>query len=97
MPENYHLTFSKTESNDADVARVLEAGGNVAAVFSRDAFKASVASGVAHGFKLAPWEGAPVIDGDAHDYRPAEGMQGAIIALKAKGDARNDTTGFVIR
>ena len=97
MPENYHLTFSKTESNDADVARVLEAGGNVAAVFSRDAFKSAIASGVAHGFKLAPWEGAPVIDGDAHDYRPAEGMQGAIIALKAKGDARNDTTGFVIR
>ena len=89
LPFNYHLTFSKTESNDADVARVLEAGGNVAVVYSANLHKEAIYQGEVDGLN--------VIDGDAHDYRPAEGMQGAIIALKAKGDARNDTTGFVIR
>lgn len=97
MPANYHLTFSKTEDNDADVARVLEAGGNVAVVFSTDQYKATVQAGVFHGLTGMPWEGCKVIDGDAHDYRPAEGTQGAIVALKAKGDARHDTSGFVIR
>lgn len=96
MPANYHLTFSKTESNDADVARVLEAGGNVAAVFSRDAYKAAVHAGVWHGIGGLPWVGVPVTDGDAHDYRPAD-PAGCIVALKAKGDARHDTSGFVIR
>ena len=96
MPANYHLTFSKTENNDADVARVLEAGGNVAAVFSRDAYKAAVHAGVWHGAKILPWVGVPVTDGDVHDYRPAD-PAGCIVALKAKGDARHDTSGFVIR
>lgn len=98
MPENYHLTFSKTESNDADVARVLEAGGNVAAVFSRDAYKIHVSSGdlnYKYGF-AGLRRHVPVIDGDAHDYRPAD-PAGCIVALKAKGDAKHDTSGFVIR
>jgi len=96
MPGNYHLTFSKNEDNDADVSRVLEAGGNVAAVFSRDAYKAAVQGGVWHGAKILPHEGANVVDGDAHDYRPAD-PAGCIVALKAKGDARHDTSGFVVR
>ena len=43
------------------------------------------------------------IDGDAHDYRPVDGDRrgnirgGLIVALKAKGDAKHDTSGFVIR
>ena len=96
MPANYHLTFSKTESNDADVEQVLEAGGNVAVVFSRQAYKAAMSAGL----NERQWEAVgyhKILDGDAHDYRPAEGTQGAIIALKAKGDARHDTSGFVIR
>jgi len=97
MPANYHLTFSKTENNDADVARVLKAGGNVAVVFSADQYKATTQAGVFHGLTGLPWEGSKVIDGDAHDYRPAEGAQGAIIALKAKGDAKHDASGFVVR
>ena len=96
MPVNYHLTFSKTEDNDADVEQVLEAGGNVAVVFSRQAYKAAMSAGL----NERQWEAVgyhKILDGDAHDYRPAEGTQGAIIALKAKGDARHDTSGFVIR
>jgi hypothetical protein len=37
-----------------------------------------------------------VADGDAHDYRPAD-PTGCIVALKAKGDARHDTSGFVVQ
>jgi hypothetical protein len=37
-----------------------------------------------------------VIDGDHHDLRFLDGKQGKIIALKAKGKAKRDTTGFVI-
>lgn len=32
---NYHLTFSRKESNDADVAKALKAGMNVAAVYDQ--------------------------------------------------------------
>ena len=32
-PDNYHITFSLSENNDAAAAQVLEAGGNVAMVF----------------------------------------------------------------
>lgn len=97
MPANYHLTFSKNEDNDADVARVLEAGGNVAAVFTATQYKNATQAGVWQGLGAMPWGGHKVIDGDAHDYRPAEGTQSAIIALKAKGDAKRDISGFVIQ
>jgi len=33
LPKNYHLTFSRAESNDADVKKALKAGMNVAAVY----------------------------------------------------------------
>jgi hypothetical protein len=93
MPANYHLTFSKTEDNDADVARVLEAGGNVAAVFGAKTISEQSAQWARAFPSLAH---KIVIDGDAHDYRPAD-PAGSVVALKAKGDARHDTSGFVIR
>jgi hypothetical protein len=96
MPSNYHLTFSKTEDNDKAVATVLEAGGNVAAVFAPDALKVTLASGVFHGLGFIPSQGHKVIDGDETDYRPMD-PAGVIVALKAKGDARSDTSGFTIR
>lgn len=88
MPANYHLTFSRCEDNGEAVAKVLAAGGNVAAVFSPSRYKAALEAGH-HGFYRA-------IDGDDHDFRPAD-PKGCIVALKAKGDARGDTSGFVIR
>jgi hypothetical protein len=89
MPSNYHLTFSRTEGNDDDVSKVLNAGGNVAVVMSAERYKAAVQE---EGWM---WF-VRVVDGDAHDYRPAD-PKGCIVALKAKGDARHDTSGFVIR
>lgn len=96
MPANYHLTFSRNEDNDSDVTRVLEAGGNVTIVFDHRMHKATTEAGVFHGLKSFPWEGVQTIDGDTHDYRPADPV-GCIVALKAKGDAKTDTSGFVIR
>jgi hypothetical protein len=92
MPQNYHLTFSKKEDNDADVLNVLFAGGNVAAVASLDVYKASM---VSRRVTIAG-QSFPCIDGDAHDYRPADDT-GVVVLLKAKGDAKTDTSGFVIR
>lgn len=96
MPRNYHLTFSKAEDNDAAVHEVLRNGGNVSVVMSSERYKAHVASGsMAHG-----WDGdtvtVPVTDGDKHDFRPVDPV-GCVVALKAKGDARQDTSGFVLR
>jgi hypothetical protein len=99
MPENYHLTFSKTEDNDADCIKVLEAGGNVAVVCSLPVYKTAKATGSLP----YPYDTPDAIDGDAHDYRPADGDRrgnirgGLIVALKAKGDAKHDTSGFVLR
>jgi hypothetical protein len=92
MPSNYHLTFSKTEDNDRAVSKVLEMGGNVAVVFSAERYKRSVADGEA----LVCGTVAGVFDGDQSDYRPMD-PQGVIVALKAKGDARSDTSGFTVR
>lgn len=99
MPVNYHLTFSKTEANDADCIKVLEAGGNVAVVCSPEVYKAAKATGSLP----FPYDMPQAVDGDEHDFRPADGDKrgnvqgGLIVALKAKGDAKGDTSGFVVR
>jgi len=95
MPRNYHLTFSKTENNDSDVRRVLESGGNVAIVMSRPLYKAAM-SGTLDAMQWDAIGHDRITDGDAHDFRPAD-PRGVVVALKAKGDARNDTSGFVLR
>jgi hypothetical protein len=82
FPANYHLTFSRSECNDADVAKVLAAGGNVAAVF---------------GSSLPDtWMGKPVISGDETDLRFLD-SKNVIVGLTTKGKAKHDTTGFVIQ
>lgn len=98
MPKNYYLTFSKTENNDADCIKVLEAGANVAVVCSKDVYKTAVTNG-----RLPyPYDTPQAIDGDEHDFRPLDPDNrgsirgGVIVALKAKGDARHDTSGFVV-
>jgi|SRR5215471_4962483 len=82
MPANYHLTFSRSEVNDADVAAVLAAGGSVAVVFE----------------KALPdiYAGRRVVNADADDLRFLD-PAGVILGLKAKGRARKDTSGFVVR
>ena len=81
LPPNYHLTFSRSECNERDALSVLEAGGNVAAVFSE---------GLPH-----TWHGFPVIDGDTSDLRFLDPCW-SVIGLKAKGKAKRDNSGFVI-
>jgi hypothetical protein len=83
LPANYHLTFSRSETNEAQCLEVLRAGGNVAVVFAR-AFPST-------------YLGFPVIDGDAHDLRHLDG-RGVVVALSPKGrKAKADKSGFVVR
>lgn len=96
LPSNYHLTYSRKEDNHADVVDVLLAGGNVAAVAESSIYKQSLADGfleIPHKFGTLKVD---VTDGDAHDFRPAD-PTGCLVILKAKGDAKTDTSGFVIR
>lgn len=82
-PANYHLTFSRSEINDADCHEVLAAGGNVAVVFA----------------KHLPdiWAGVRVVDADQDDLRFLD-PRGVILGLKAKGrNGKRDTSGFVVR
>lgn len=82
LPPNYHLTFSRSENNHEDAIRVLQAGGNVAVVF-RD--------------KTHPkkWNRSPVVNGDETDLRFLD-PAGCVVALYAKGTAKNDDSGFVL-
>ena len=73
---NYHLTFSKADGNDSDVAEALMQGMSVVAVY--DAIP----------------EGVP--SADETDLRFLD-PKGIMLGLKAKGRAKKDYTGFVIR
>lgn len=94
MPRNYHLTFSLSETNGAQAGLALAAGVNVAAV----------ADGVTIGKRFAlpgMTEARPTFSADRHDLRfldrKAADGRGRIGILKAKGKARGDQSGFVIR
>ena len=73
---NYHLTFSKADGNDSDVAEALRQGMSVVAVY--DEIPAGVPSA------------------DETDLRFLD-PKGVMLGLKAKGRAKKDYTGFVIR
>ena len=80
FPSNYHLTFSRSETNQKLVEMVLEMGGNVAVVF-RDQLPKT-------------WKGYEVINGDENDLRFLD-KQPCIVGLIEKGLAKKDETGFV--
>jgi hypothetical protein len=85
-PSNYHITFSKNESNDVECLAAIKAGVNVAVVFDTK-----------KGEDLPEtWNGAPVYDGDDTDVRFLDPKGGYVIGLRAKGKARKDQTGFVV-
>ena len=73
---NYHLTFSKADGNDSDVAEALLQGMSVVAVYDK-----------------IP-EGVP--SADETDLRFLD-PKGTMLGLKAKGRAKKDYSGFVIR
>jgi hypothetical protein len=83
FPANYHLTFSRSETNEDDCRQVLAAGGNVAVVLA--------------GEFPEHYLGHRVINGDAHDLRHLDG-RGVVVALSPKGrKAKSDNSGFVVR
>ena len=81
FPKNYHLTFSRSETNGEIALSFLRSGGNVAMVFR-------------HRLPTS-YLGFEVVDGDETDLRFLDGS-GKIIGLKEKGLAKKDETGFVL-
>jgi hypothetical protein len=78
---NYFLIFSQADGNEADVSRAMVKGMNVAAVFDE---------------VPETYMGKPVINADETDLRFLD-PKGVIAGLKAKGRAKKDYSGFVIR
>jgi hypothetical protein len=86
VPANYHLTFSRSESNDEQIAEMFERGFNVAIVFDTP-----------KGQPLPKaWGGRKVIDGDEHDLRFLD-PKGVWVGLRGKGEAKKgEHNGFVV-
>ena len=87
LPSNYSLTFSRSGHNDIECDAAIRMGANVSIVFSLN--------------KKSPmpttWHDVPVFDGDDTDARFLDPQGGYIIGLRAKGDAKKDTSGFVVQ
>jgi len=78
--KNYHLTFSRSETNHEECIELMQLDHNVAIVFN-DVPKY--------------FNKIEVIDGDEDDLRFLDDTN-VIVGLSAKGDAKKDLTGFVI-
>tara|TARA_R110000824_G_scaffold81404_1_gene204641 strand:- start:4031 stop:4747 length:717 start_codon:yes stop_codon:yes gene_type:complete len=79
---NYHLTFSRSESNEKHVQAVLGAGTiNVAVVFRKTL--------------PATFYGRTVVNGDESDLRFLDPVN-VVVGLVDKGKAKKDETGFVV-
>ena len=84
-PDNYDLTFSRSETNEDECLQLLRLGRRVAVVFATK-----------RGAPLpASWHGWPVVDGDVHDLRFLDGGS-VVVGLRAKGRARHALPGFVV-
>lgn len=84
LPSNYHLTFSRSETNDKDVVKVLnKALHNVAVVFDSKDYP-------------PVWNGFPTYSADLDDLRFLDPPGGHVGALYAKGRGKRDLTGFVL-
>lgn len=81
MPKNYHLTFSRSETNGAIADAFLASGGTVAIVFRKSL--------------PSQYKNFPVINGDETDLRFLDGKQ-KVVGLVEKGRAKKDESGFVI-
>ena len=86
VPENYHLTWSYSGANEAYAKQhvIAKANGlNIAVVFRRK------------GDIPTEFLGLPTIDGDRDDMRFLDPKE-VVVALYAKGKAKQDQSGFVV-
>lgn len=90
VPANYHLTFSRSESNSTECTTEFIRGRNVAVVFAKVPERYNLNS-----YNLLSSE-HQVFVGDGSDLRFLDPV-GHIVGLTAKGKAKKDTTGFVVR
>lgn len=99
FPPNYHLTFSRSESNMADSHKILRMGGNVAFVFghSRQRWEDCRPKNIRFLEDNGKTKSYPVVNGEASDLRFLEGKQGLVVGLYAKGKGRKDKHGFVMK
>lgn len=80
--KNYHLTYSRSENTPIeDIEDAIYSGKNVAVVFDKIP---------------EVWHGMTVVVGDDSDLRFLD-PQGVIVGLTAKGKAKKDLSGFVVR
>lgn len=91
IPANYDLTFSYSGvTSFRQFVEIAKQNGNRLAVVFRN--RAIVDRMLANG---EMFEGLPVVDGDDTDIRHLD-PRGAVVALYAKGKAKQDISGFVV-
>jgi len=101
FPKNYHLVFSRSEINDEDVGHVLRVNGTITVVYKDNGHTAFEETKIKLRKRLIKMFGKDailgkrIINGDIHDLTFLH-RKGTIIALKAKGPATKDESGFVI-
>ena len=84
LPNNYHLTFSRKENNQAHVEMIVAGTqANVACVFAGKTLPET-------------YLGRRVVSGDESDLRFLD-PERVIVGLSAKGKGKKDDSGFVIR
>jgi hypothetical protein len=93
IPANYHLTFSRSESNDHLLSQAIGNGMNIAVVYNVKK-NDDLPRVDRHRFS-AGFGPLPIVDGDETDLRFLD-PDGCIVGLRAKGDAKKDTSGFVV-
>ena len=86
--KNYHITFSDSGRNDADLIAAMDKGANVAIVF-QDLLPKRWR--ISHGTSC---NDRRVINGDKHDLRFKD-PSGVIVGLVAKGAGRNINNKFI--
>jgi hypothetical protein len=91
---NYHLTFSRSETNDDQLFQAVINGMNIAIVFDGplpEDYRIYDNNEVGNSSILLN-----VIDGDETDLRFLDNWS-CVVGLKAKGKAKQDSSGFVVK